>query len=742
MRRGTVAVVALAASMSRSVDAQIAGTPFVAGPGSSPRLDLGHPFNEYQGDFFTPPDALLLGGGDTNNNRSQIIRGSPYGDYDAGTLLSLWATNRAIFANRAPISGGQENASQASATFSQDSALIAEVAMNDNPRLSVPPVSWQPSSHYFNGNFVSNGGSMYVETALQGTSALAGGPSGTGASIRDGTSVWSYVGPQTVLSYDSTHVYFKPSLPEIMRRHLRLNMYVNSNSIDTALPARYAAKYLPTPTSTTRPTEYSLPNDYFAMTTAIAADGSGVTVSGWTVEGANKGVATPSVVPGNYTISAGHSTPFVAFGAPRKVFGQNFYAAYNPLDVANNGDSRIKEYENIEIDLNNLATTDYAASFHGDTCVYVPQGRVPNSAGTPTPNTDGVTHAILPTDDSYCLNILGGNALPTLIRVSQAGVVQVWGDGYWLDGHALTSPGIEAGSRKLNTVWEQAIDTNRQRLAIWGQRDVAGGAGGWPNASMHLGLVIDGPTGSLPSNPVDQSHGSPRGEVIFDPPNFAGGVCLSNYTEVLGLCVDNNGNAVAKHSLGVSGGFAADTAEVSGAITGLTMTYTGIHPAITRPPTLVASVDTGWRSCLFASSWCAGIASATEYTMLGGMGWFSVGSALPANDATATAPDAGAAWSVNGSTAHEAFKSAAPRLSSCGIGPSLDATASDAGGTVTPGSGGPATCTVTFSSAYATAPHCSVSGYASGSFYFAAKSATAFTVAMPAGAKFDYVCRQ
>jgi hypothetical protein len=53
--------------------------------------------------------------------------------------------------------------------------------------------AWVGSTAYTLGQRVTNGGLVY-QCATAGTSASSGGPTGTGASISDGTAVWSYVG--------------------------------------------------------------------------------------------------------------------------------------------------------------------------------------------------------------------------------------------------------------------------------------------------------------------------------------------------------------------------------------------------------------------------------------------------------------------------------------------------------------------------------------------------------------------
>lgn len=55
------------------------------------------------------------------------------------------------------------------------------------------PPAWTATTAYIVGKVVTNGGNIYLCTVL-GTSAGAGGPSGTGAVIPDNTVTWAYVG--------------------------------------------------------------------------------------------------------------------------------------------------------------------------------------------------------------------------------------------------------------------------------------------------------------------------------------------------------------------------------------------------------------------------------------------------------------------------------------------------------------------------------------------------------------------
>ncbi|MGH7702507.1 MAG: hypothetical protein ACREMO_05405, partial [Gemmatimonadales bacterium] len=62
----------------------------------------------------------------------------------------------------------------------------------DRTKFYVP--AWTITTAYVVGDLVVNGGNAY-EATVAGTSAGAGGPTGTGAIIVDGTVTWKYVGP-------------------------------------------------------------------------------------------------------------------------------------------------------------------------------------------------------------------------------------------------------------------------------------------------------------------------------------------------------------------------------------------------------------------------------------------------------------------------------------------------------------------------------------------------------------------
>lgn len=63
-------------------------------------------------------------------------------------------------------------------------------------------VAWTPSTAFFAGDIVQNGGLIYI-IGTPGTSASSGGPTGTGSAIVDNTCTWDYVGTDRYIKMDS-----------------------------------------------------------------------------------------------------------------------------------------------------------------------------------------------------------------------------------------------------------------------------------------------------------------------------------------------------------------------------------------------------------------------------------------------------------------------------------------------------------------------------------------------------------
>ena len=92
------------------------------------------------------------------------------------------------------------------ASFTADStATVAEITAGLSAAVNALAPAWQASHAYAVGDRCSNGGFVY-EAITAGTSATAGGPTGTTASITDNTAAWKYVGAAVTASDQATFV--------------------------------------------------------------------------------------------------------------------------------------------------------------------------------------------------------------------------------------------------------------------------------------------------------------------------------------------------------------------------------------------------------------------------------------------------------------------------------------------------------------------------------------------------------
>ena len=364
----------------------------------------------------------------------------------------------------------------------------------------------------------------------QGVPAMAGDP--------DFDSVLLYVQPTAMtprivasgVAYDACNVYFNPPLTPAQVALLRTSMWIITNSIDPSLPVTYISNPLPRPTGTNPTLPYT--RRYASTIVGWAANGTSIQVSGWTVPGS--GQTASGQVPGtsNLDTTGGHTTPTVFIGAPTKQFAQNWFMEYNPTG---NPDSQIHQLTGLEVDLDNNGTDHYQICYQGMVIGY--NSINPNGAAS-----DG--QALKPTDDSFCLLLYGGETMPVGLRTHWFSAAQWDGDGIWIPGPAEGSPAPPVGSTNLLAEFFQYIDSNIQRLLIWGSRDSNAGQGGWPDASrqggwpdasLRIGLQIGGAKGTL--------TGAQMGQVVFNPPGILGGVGLAGST-AFGLYVTSSGAIV------------------------------------------------------------------------------------------------------------------------------------------------------------------------------------------------------
>jgi hypothetical protein len=114
-----------------------------------------------------PPERSATSKGLNDATTDGLIDGFVSEAYPYGMYFTSTSTNNDVF----------------------NSHVWGQPAINDNP-------AWTALTAYTTNMYVKNGGNTYRCTTA-GTSASSGGPSGTGATITDGSAVWTYVAAGT-----------------------------------------------------------------------------------------------------------------------------------------------------------------------------------------------------------------------------------------------------------------------------------------------------------------------------------------------------------------------------------------------------------------------------------------------------------------------------------------------------------------------------------------------------------------
>ena len=314
------------------------------------------------------------------------------------------------------------------------------------------------------------------------------------------------------ITYDATHIYPHPAMTSTEPRQMPRSMWVTTNSIDASV------------TFAAAPGAVKQIRCYASTVLSWASDGTSIQVSGWTVPGSGHRAA--GQIPGNLLETSFSSKPTVLFGAPTKAFGDNIILEYDPRAVVEDG-SQLHSFEGLEMDMWNRATHHYEASFHGITIGY-------NSLAY----DQSTRQPVLPATDSYMIEASGN--VPVGLKMRLVTDKQLDLEGFTLRTPASPPPTL--GS--INLLAEEAnfIDSNRLRLLTYVQRDQT--SGGWPAASIHIGLHVDGLNGTM--------GGSPMGELVYNPPGYSGGIGLRSATQY-GIYVDSNGSTTSPNSLSVNG---------------------------------------------------------------------------------------------------------------------------------------------------------------------------------------------
>lgn len=127
------------------------------------------------------------------------IPASPETALSGQTSLATWTFATTAFGT--PTYGSGYETATASFTSASESPTVNGTAcfarlFESNGTSVVMDITiaapWQASTAVIVGQYVTNGGNLYV-CATAGTTASTGGPTGTGTGITDGTAAWNYV---------------------------------------------------------------------------------------------------------------------------------------------------------------------------------------------------------------------------------------------------------------------------------------------------------------------------------------------------------------------------------------------------------------------------------------------------------------------------------------------------------------------------------------------------------------------
>jgi hypothetical protein len=434
-------------------------------------------------DPFTSPDSTNFGGQKEMGSGPITIRCLPYGPLDLGTCLSIVMTDRPLQGSRAGV--GPNGAAETRRYSSYDAVAVYTQAGDVPPRFVAA------------SDVADAGGHTHAVT------------------------------------YDATHAFFNPPLPAQWVALLRPNMHVMTNSVDDV--KRVQSGRLPI-------------NTFAGQVTGgpgVGWDPSGhwIAVDGWAVPGGN---TAPGTVPGDNldTVRSHHAAKALLVGVYTKAFARNTVCRTDPNDPPSAGpgamfnprgtiDSQVRECEAEEVDLVNDATTDYTESFHGLTIGYNAVGRV-----------GADKHPVLPTTDSWMINIEGGHTMPQLLRLNgaQPGGCMICGDQFLVNGGQ--SPARATGSTSVLSDIQGHVDNHSMHAILFAERDSA--TEGPAAASLHLGMRIDSTIGKF--------DGARMGGIVWNPPGNYGGMGLETSDGTLGAAVDPHGNLVVEKGLEVTDG--------------------------------------------------------------------------------------------------------------------------------------------------------------------------------------------
>ncbi len=534
--------------------------------GGPPRLSL-FPATPMTGDAYTSPDSLQLGGSAEWASGQLTIRGAPYGYYDTGALLSMATTDAPLTNMRAGIASGYNSGPAAMATDTDfDMVSLYNQTIDMPPRIAA-------SSAITNSDGVARS-VTYTATTVNFSPALSAAQIAllrrsmwvltnsidlrvTAASLALTPSALAKITIGDAITLSST-----ATMPAGITAGQTYYAMVEYGKLYLAASAAAAAAGTPvaitsagsgtitvadvtSATSATATVSLYIPpvtmlpavNYYGSTISSWAADGSSITVAGWTVPGQGNAAAgqVPPVAAANLDMSRStYTAPAVFIGGPTKAFLNNWVQIYSPdpssspdvnggapYAVPNNHDSHIRQFEGLELDQLNYSTLDYDASFHGLTIGYSPLGTV--GYGT------SAAHSVLPTSDSYDMMLAG--VMPNMLEFDESPTSNlIKATALLVKGDASVAPAISSTSEMMEV--SKLIDYNNLRLMSWVQRDALGT--GVNYGSLRIGLMVDGTQGNL--------DGSLQGQIVFNPQGYSGGIGFCGYNAHCNLFVQGDGN--------------------------------------------------------------------------------------------------------------------------------------------------------------------------------------------------------
>lgn len=348
-----------------------------------------------------------------------------------------------------------------------------------------------------------------------------------------------------VSGYTATTVQLSAPLTASQAARIHPNMYITTNSPNTALTVSNTAGELPKK------------NLYAAyVRTAPATGDTSITVWAWDVPGLGTGVAgqVPQTVTLD-TVWSKYSVPvvFLGGGAAGSMFGSNWFFSLQAADLTPSATTQSLIHQITPLELDGP---------------FIQGGTAPNNSvdWQGISMNAGNQPAALTTDSRQFL--IGGNINHHIQFDGGAGNWLIDGDNAYLP--SLKNQSLSSGNpAQLYQEWDQWIGgANRIRFLLWNSFSNPAAPIGWEQAVVHLGPTVDG-------DPVQQGDpgGSKQADLEWNVGGNYGSISLCGFAASCGLRV--NGDGTVNISGAVSAGAINSSSLTStGAVSGKSLTAT------------------------------------------------------------------------------------------------------------------------------------------------------------------------